>query len=107
MAVNYCYYCGCIVHKEQSRKAPGYITKDHVYPRQSAEYKAHRGEIAWNTLNLVNCCQSCNSYKGHLHPLDWLLLIKNNQRAKLLAERLIKMGEGMPKVFDVMMRRKK
>lgn len=58
-------------------------------------------------MNRVRCCHDCNSYKGRLHPLDWLVIMPNSERAKVFAEHLIRLGEGMPEVFDAMRRRKR
>ena len=96
-----CFYCDAPL---SIRRLDANPTSDHVYPQ--ASLKSHP-EIKGNPLNRVPCCHLCNSYKGRLHPLDWLVIMANPARAKKLAERLVELGESMDEVFDAMRRRKR
>jgi hypothetical protein len=86
-------------------------TNDHIYPRwlirQLTKEQHSKLSAEFHSLNTVAACHGCNGMKGHLHPLDWLVIMPNNHRAKKLAERMIKMGEDMQEVFDALKRRKK
>jgi len=73
----------------------------------SDELHARLRDAIKGGLNTVPCCAECNSYKGRLEPLDWLVIMPNAKRATALAQRLIKMGEDMQEVFDALRRRKK
>ncbi len=68
--------------------------------------RAHK-DFRWHERNQVLSCQACNSYKGQLHPLDWLVIMPNDHNAARLAERLIDLGEDMQAVFSALRRRKK
>ena len=105
-----CFYCGTTIDpngKEKSTKS----TKDHIYPKSlvsqlsGSQFKKLGREF--HSLNLVDCCSKCNTYKGQLHPLDWLLIMPNSYNAARLAERMVKMGEDMEHVFDALKRRRK
>lgn len=91
-----CMYCATEIAEDER-------TWDHVYPRALGIERS----FSWHSKNKVRCCRSCNSYKGHLHPLDWLVIMPNNERAKVLAEHLVRLGEDMTAVFDAMRRRKR
>lgn len=93
-----CFYCTHQIDHKRLR------TADHVYPRR---LKIKGKDVAWHDLNKVPCCHGCNGIKGGLHPLDWLVIMPSNERAKAMAELLVKLGEDMQQVFDAMRRRKR
>lgn len=110
-----CFYCGMTLdprsilpHRQSSDSR---YTKDHIYPRHltrqlTGPQRAKLTEtFAFN--NLVDSCQGCNAYKGHLHPLDWLVIMPSDFNAKKLAERMVSLGEDMGEVFAALRRRKK
>lgn len=104
-----CFYCGAAIwtggNLPQTR-----LTIDHIYPRwllrQLPREQRAKLTAAFYELNQVECCSACNVYKGHIHPLDWLVIMPSPYNAKKLAERLIKMGEDMQETFDAMKRRR-
>lgn len=90
---------------------PNVATTDHIYPASmltelTPEQRAQLPRD-FADLNRVRVCRRDNQLKGHLHPLDWLVIMPDNHCAAKLAERLIKMGEGMEEVFDSLRRRRK
>lgn len=106
-----CFYCDKVIMAGREHKKRDYLhTRDHIYPSSmkfTPELKARIGEAISNGLNTVPCCAACNSYKGRLEPLDWLVIMPDNGRAAALAQRLVKMGEDMEAVFSAMRRRKR
>lgn len=111
MSATTCFYCGKVIIAGREHKKRDYLrTKDHIYPasmRFSPELKARIGEAVSAGLNTVPCCAACNSYKGRLEPLDWLVIMPDGGRAAALAQRLVKIGEDMEAVFSAMRRRRK
>lgn len=83
-----CFYCGEVmngrrrhVNGVQEPNHPRHETDDHVIPQwilRGMDYE-RRGKL--NPLNLVKCCHACNSYKGNLSPLDWLVIMPSNEGA--------------------------
>lgn len=111
-----CFYCGENLRPKSEwwktkRNADHDHTIDHIYPKAmvSSLTVAQKRQLPPNfdQLNTVDACRRCNNYKGHLHPIDWLVIMPYPIPAKLLAERMIKMGEDMGEVFDALRRRKK
>lgn len=98
-----CFYCG-----RPTAKRPLHLryTIDHVYPKVMVDGIKKTNKL-WHVLNRVPCCSECNNYKGRLHPLDWLVIMPDPERAKKLAQLLVKMGEDMAEVFDAFRRRKR
>ena len=83
-------------------------SRDHIYPVSMLNsMPEERVTAAFKSINTVPCCGECNSYKGRLSPLDWLVIMPDNHNAAKLAQRLIKMGENMEVVFDCLRRRKR
>lgn len=106
-----CFYCGASIDPRAKMSDNNRATKDHVYPSSlvnslAKDVRAKLSDEFWH-LNRVDCCTRCNSYKGQLHPLDWLVIMPNAHAAKRLAERMVKMGEDMGEVFDALHRRRK
>lgn len=87
------------------------MTVDHLYPASMlrALTPAQRARLPANFhhLNTVKVCRKENHYKGHIHPIDWLVIMPDNHGAARLATRLVKMGEDMEQVFDSLRRRRK
>lgn len=104
-----CFYCGGSISSDGNLPQTK-LTLDHIYPRWLLRQltKPQRSKLTTDfiKLNTVECCSACNVYKGHIHPLDWLVIMPNPHNAKKLAERLVKMGENMQEVFDALKRRK-
>ena len=106
-----CFYCGASIIVGAKSSNNDRATKDHIYPVSlirslSKAQRAKFSDAFWE-LNKVDCCQKCNAYKGHLHPLDWIVIMPNAYNAARLAERIVKMGEDMQEVFDALHRRRK
>ena len=106
-----CFYCGVTIDPKSTNPPDQRHTKDHIYPqsliRSLTKEQRRKLSSAFQHLNKVDCCSKCNSYKGQLHPLDWLLIMPNSHNAARLAERMVKMGEDMEHVFDALQRRRK
>jgi hypothetical protein len=110
-----CFYCGATLDPRSITSMPSRSqnrhTQDHVYPgwltRQLTSNQRKQLLVNFSDRNLVPCCAACNSYKAHLHPLDWLVIMPNDFNAKKLAELLVALGENMTEVFDALRRRKK
>lgn len=109
-----CFYCGEVmngrrrhVNGVQEPNHPRHETDDHVIPQwilRGMDYE-RRGKL--NPLNLVKCCHACNSYKGNLSPLDWLVIMPSNEGATRLGNLLMQMGCTIDEVSEAMGRRKK
>lgn len=81
------------------------LTRDHVFPK-SRFYLGEKSE-EWRVLNKVRCCRTCNGKKADMHPLDWLMVLKNEGGAVRLARRLVLLGMSEAVVEQVMLKRKK
>jgi hypothetical protein len=103
----HCYYCWVNLTKDAPQSAPNYHTIDHVFARSSPRPVHHLPTQEWEHLNVVDCCHQCNTYKGKLHPLDWIVIMPHPGRAKHLGERLVKMGLTIQEVFEAIRRRAK
>ncbi len=105
-----CFYCGATIDPKTANTELRY-TVDHIYPssmlRSLTREQRRKLPKNFGDLNRVDCCSKCNGYKGHLHPLDWLLIMPNAHNAARLAERMVRMGEDMEEVFDALQRRRK
>ncbi len=82
-----CFYCGNPMQKwrqQDGRRMPDdAVTVDHVFPEHGR--KDYPADMAWLQANKVECCQSCNMDKARLHPLDWLVIMPDNEGAQRLA----------------------
>jgi hypothetical protein len=100
-----CFYCGAPIGPSNRH------TVDHVYPRAILKVltQPQRATLPakFHAFNKVSCCDQCNSYKGRLHPLDWLVIMPDGKRAAKLAEHLVRIGEDMNEVFSALQRRRK
>lgn len=103
----HCFYCSKPITKHVPQKAHNYQTKDHVFPLAGDLPKGVTFSPKWENLNFVLCCRDCNSLKGRLPPIDWLVIMKSTPRAKAFAERLVALGAPMAEVFDAFRRRKR
>lgn len=96
-----CFYCG----------TPRAGTDDHLYPRSMISRLTFKQKVAlpedFYIKNKVPACHSCNSMKGRLHPLDWLVIMPDNHRAAKVATHMVRMGENMEQVFNALRRRRR
>ena len=104
-----CFYCGVKAYKWKPKgkdlMPDDALTRDHIVPDSKA--RLLKKSPAWNQSNRVESCWACNSYKGHLRPLDWLVIMPSNEGATRLGERLILLGCSIDEVSEAMGRRKK
>ena len=100
-----CFYCDETMSGKGSQ--PNAPTKDHVIPRSSMMALSHemRWEINRHGRNVVVACFDCNHYKGHLRPLDWLLIMPSDVGAGRLRALLAAMGCDPEALASVMSRR--
>ena len=100
-----CFYCDTKLVEWKSRKQgppcpPNAWTRDHVFPRESKKHQM-------SALNTVDACSQCNSMKGHLDPLDWLVIMPDRAGAHRLKARLYEMGMSIVTLDEHMARRRK
>jgi 5-methylcytosine-specific restriction endonuclease McrA len=99
-----CFYCDVKLIRSVSRKGrdapPNAWTRDHIYPRT---HKINQ-TVAGNT---VAACATCNNRKGHLDPLDWLVIMPHQVGARRLYRRLLEMGAAVSVLDECMARRKR
>lgn len=99
-----CFYCD--VRMTRWRPGLGGVmppharTIDHVFAQKT---HLHRQ----NALNTVECCNACNTHKGHLDPLDWLVIMPSNAGARRLAALLYKLDVPLVEIDSCMARRKR
>mgnify|MGYP007011962256 CR=1 FL=1 len=115
--VERCFYCSVVltyegnISRSQAKKLgvksnpPTRKSRDHIVPKTLIVSMGYDANYS-SSLNLVRCCLGCNNYKASLLPLDWLLIMPNNDRARALAHRLVQMGLPRPEVSEVFLRRK-
>lgn len=104
VAPGICFYCDVKLMRVVSKKGrdapPNAWTRDHVYPRT---HKVNQ-TVAGNT---VDACLACNNRKGHLDPLDWLVIMPHQPGARRLYRRLLEMGAAASVLDECMARRKR
>ena len=71
-----------------------------MYPRESKRNQNL-------PLNVVDACSTCNNRKGHLDPLDWLVIMPGREGAQRLKQRLYEMGMSIVTLDEHMARRRK
>lgn len=101
-----CFYCDRpMVQSPQidgERRPENSATTDHIFPQMRA------GEVHFDVnvkMNKVTCCEACNSYKGALRPLDWLVIMPSDAGAMRLSQRLVEMGADEGAIISAMRRR--
>lgn len=78
-------------------------TREHIFPQSDPDYERWQA----TGLNVVTACQQCNSMKGHISPLDFLVIMKSAEGAAHLGDRLVKMGVPTAEVDAALARRKR
>ena len=104
-----CFYCDTALirsrtdgfHSSNSR------TTDHIIPQVRLRQMDHKEQARINGHNVVKVCSACNNYKGHLLPLDWLVIMPSDIGARRLRTRLLLLGFPAVEVTSAMARRRK
>lgn len=114
-AAHRCFYCDCemfvrgFVSKRMAREGRGDqpfdLTRDHIMPQRRTREMAPLPAF-WSRLNKVEVCQGCNNLKGHIEPLDWLVIMTSEVGARRLASRLSELGFAKREIDAAMSRRK-
>ena len=104
-----CFYCD-VALATGNRRGPQRLendgTTDHIVP-QSRLNDMGPMRNWWSQRNKVRVCARCNGLKGHLDPLDWLVIMQSSNGATRSAERLADLGLKSAEIVDAMSRRKK
>lgn len=107
--MNPCFYCGEPMTRNMSGISGALTDTDqtieHVIPRMLMRFASSRITSQARLLNTVFACHGCNSYKGNLSPLDWLVIMPSNEGATRLGELLMRMGCTIDEVAKAMGRR--
>lgn len=82
-----CAYCGVEFSRKNNR--PTSASVDHIVPRSKLD--AHNEGEAWHRLNRIRVCRDCNSRKGDMYPLDYLVMVPD-YGVRTLAMRLVELG---------------
>ena len=102
-----CFYCGCgMFTGDQTHHRSDDDTRDHIIAKSRTTHAQYM-DNGFPALNEVRVCHDCNHYKGHLAPLDWLVIMPSHEGAERLAKRLVELGFQMTEISEAMGRRKK
>lgn len=102
-----CFYCGIAMYAgHKTHHQDDDDTRDHIIPKSLIGHKQYT-DREFPALNEVRSCYECNRYKGHLRPLDWLVIMPSHEGAERLAKRLVDLGFQVTEISEAMSRRKK
>lgn len=74
-----CFYCNVELRRSGNSRA----TKDHVVPKSHPHFTTLTE--TQHSINVVQCCHSCNNRKGGKHPLVWLRSVPSDHRPRLVS----------------------